>query len=162
MVSVVSSSPTGPTGGNFIFTTHKQSLGQGNIFAPVCHSVHRGEYLGRYTPQDQVHPQTRYTPGPGTPFPPRPGTPTWTREIQATSRWYTSYWNAFLFLIQLDAYFVQKCQKRQICVIYENLDSLSQFTGLVGFQQPSLTCNGLWGHLLTGSETRESWAATQV
>ena len=25
-----------------IFTTHKRSLGQGNIFAPVCHSVHRG------------------------------------------------------------------------------------------------------------------------
>ena len=25
-----------------IFTTRKRSLGQGNIFAPVCHSVHRG------------------------------------------------------------------------------------------------------------------------
>ena len=39
------------------------------IFSEVCvkNSVHRGEYLGRYPP-DQVHP-----PGPGTP--PRPGTP---------------------------------------------------------------------------------------
>ena len=25
-----------------IFTARKRSLGQGNIFAPVCHSVHRG------------------------------------------------------------------------------------------------------------------------
>ena len=30
-------------------------FGQGNIFAPVCHSVHRGEYQGRY-------PVGRYTP----------------------------------------------------------------------------------------------------
>ena len=37
-------------------TARKRSLGQGNIFAPVCHSVHRGrgEYTGRYPPQ-QVH-----------------------------------------------------------------------------------------------------------
>ena len=26
----------------FIFTARKRSLGQGNIFTPVCHSVHRG------------------------------------------------------------------------------------------------------------------------
>ena len=26
-----------------LIKTHKQSLGQGNIFTPVCHSVHRGE-----------------------------------------------------------------------------------------------------------------------
>ena len=24
-----------------IFTTHKRSLGQGNVFTPVCHCVHR-------------------------------------------------------------------------------------------------------------------------
>ena len=45
----------------FIFTAHKRSLWQGNIFAPVCHSVHRGGYLGRYTP-------SRYTPWVGTPL----------------------------------------------------------------------------------------------
>ena len=28
-----------------IFTARKRSLGQGNIFAPVCHSVHRGSAL---------------------------------------------------------------------------------------------------------------------
>ena len=26
----------------YFFTAHKRSLGQGNIFAPVCHSVHGG------------------------------------------------------------------------------------------------------------------------
>ena len=52
-------------------TASKRSLGQGNIFTPVCHSVHRGEYLDRYLP-GQVQP-----PGPGTP--PRPGTPPQTR-----------------------------------------------------------------------------------
>ena len=29
--------------GGHLFTTRKQSLGQGNIFAPVCHSVHGGD-----------------------------------------------------------------------------------------------------------------------
>ena len=28
--------------GHIIFTARKRSLGQGNIFTPVCHSVHRG------------------------------------------------------------------------------------------------------------------------
>ena len=72
----------------------------------------------RYTPQDQVHPQpgtpldqvhpwTRYTPplGPGTP----PGTRTTPQssacwEKRATSGRYASYWNAFLF--KLDLYFL--------------------------------------------------------
>ena len=49
-----------------IFTARKRSLGQGNIFAPVCHSVHRGICLSafwdttpprsRYLPRDQVPP----------------------------------------------------------------------------------------------------------
>ena len=71
------------------FYRPKRSFGQGNIFTPVCHSVHRGgrEYLTRYPPpprdqvhppRDQVHPPgTRYTP-PGTRYtPPGPGTPPW-------------------------------------------------------------------------------------
>ena len=32
---------------NDIFTARKRSLGQGNIFTPVCHSVHRGGVRGR-------------------------------------------------------------------------------------------------------------------
>ena len=50
----------------WFFTALKRSLGQGNIFAPVCHSVHRGEYLTpsgtRYNPQDQVHPPDQVPP----------------------------------------------------------------------------------------------------
>ena len=69
------------------FYRPKRSFGQGNIFTPVCHSVHRGGYLTRYTPRDQVHPpRTRYPPDqvhpprpgthpPGPGRPPRPGTP---------------------------------------------------------------------------------------
>ena len=127
-----------------IITARKQSLGQGNIFRPVCHSVHRGGVPGQVLPPRPGTPpqagthtiRTRYIPlgryppdqvppGPGTPrtrYPPdqvhplRPGTPPdqvhpqtrfpqdqvhpqssacW--EIQATSRWHVSYWNAFLF-----------------------------------------------------------------
>ena len=46
-----------------VFTARKRSLGQGNIFAPVCHSVHRGggEYLGRY-PSGRYNPQAGTTP----------------------------------------------------------------------------------------------------
>ena len=80
-----------------IFTARKRSLGQGNIFTPVCHSVHRVGGVpdqvhppGADTPPDQVHPpgadipQSRHPPGPGTPprtryippgaDPPGPGT----------------------------------------------------------------------------------------
>ena len=108
-----------------IFTARKRSLGQGNIFAPVCHSVHRGvpdTPLGadtpwdqvhppgadtprtrytpqtRYIPQDQVHPQSRHPPEPG--IPPQEQTPPWCRacwEIRSICGWYTSYWNAILY-----------------------------------------------------------------
>ena len=70
-----------------IITTRKQSLGQGNIFAPVCHSVHRGGEIpdppgSRHPPWEQNPPVTRYTPGEQTPpldqvHPLGPGTPPW-------------------------------------------------------------------------------------
>ena len=63
-----------------MFLPPATKLGRGYIFTGVCDSVHGGEYLGRYTPRDQVHPldqvppRTTYTPwdqvhplGPGTP-----------------------------------------------------------------------------------------------
>ena len=55
--------------GNFpkIFTTRKRSLGQGNIFAPVCHSVHRGSTWAGTHPQAGIPPLGRYTPWAGTP-----------------------------------------------------------------------------------------------
>ena len=82
-----------------IFTARKRSLGQGNIFAPVCHSVHSGGGVPRQVPPGQgtppgpgtpprarYTPQTRYTPG---------SSAYW--EIRATSGRYASYWNAFLY-----------------------------------------------------------------
>ena len=50
-----------------LVTARKRSLGQGNIFEPVCHSVYRWEYLGKYTPW-QVPPPlpSRYIPRAGT------------------------------------------------------------------------------------------------
>ena len=77
-----------------IFTARKRSLGQGNIFAPVCHSVHRGYASvhagippppepgtppGPGTPQDHAPPWDHAPPGtmhtPPDQAPPRPGTP---------------------------------------------------------------------------------------
>ena len=65
-----------------LVTTHKRSLGQGNIFAPVCHSVHREGSASVHAGTRQVHhppgtrqapPRTRhYPPGPGR-HPPGPG-----------------------------------------------------------------------------------------
>ena len=63
-----------------LITTRKRSLGQGNIFAPVCHSVHKGGVCpiacwDSPPDQRQVHPrdQRQVPPRPeaGTP-PPRP------------------------------------------------------------------------------------------
>ena len=101
-----------------IFTTHKRSLGQGNIFAPVYHSVHRGDTWAG-TPW-QVHPPgqvppARYTPSRYTPWQVHPhqvhphqvhpqvhplaGTPSAVHAgIWSTSGRYTSYWNALLLL----------------------------------------------------------------
>ena len=44
-----------------VFTARKRSLGQGNIFAPVCHSVHRGGGTWAGTPRAGT-PPGRYTP----------------------------------------------------------------------------------------------------
>ena len=44
-----------------VITTRKRSLGQGNIFAPVCHSVHRGRVPGQVPPR-QVHPPGQVPP----------------------------------------------------------------------------------------------------
>ena len=57
----------------------KRSLGQGNIFAPVCHSVHRGRVPGQVhptagTPPGQVHPRAGAPPGQ---VHPQAGTPHW-------------------------------------------------------------------------------------
>ena len=66
----------------FSFYRPQTKLGQGNIFTPVCHSVHKGEA------SDSVHA--------GIPPPLPPGSRAcW--EIRSTSGRYASYWNAILF-----------------------------------------------------------------
>ena len=47
-----------------IFTAHKRSLGQGNVFTPVSHSVHggRGVHPQADTPR-QTNPLGRHPPG---------------------------------------------------------------------------------------------------
>ena len=84
-----------------IFTARKRSLGQGNIFAPVCHSVYGGGSTWVGTPQAGIPPwagtppRQVHLPWPGTP--PWSGTPPATHAgIRSTSGRYTSYWNAFL------------------------------------------------------------------
>ena len=55
-----------------IITARKRSLGQGNIFASVCHSVHRGSasvHAGIHPPPPPRRPPTQGDPPPG----PHPG-----------------------------------------------------------------------------------------
>ena len=110
----------GHSGQNFCYQP-QWSCGQGNIFTPVCHSVHRGSasvHAGIPPPQIRHHhppqirhhhpPQTRQTPPP-TPqtrqTPPQPGRhppgpgrhpPEADSSIRSTSGRYAPYWNAFL------------------------------------------------------------------
>ena len=53
-----------------------RNCGQGNIFTPICHSVHRG--VSGEPPRDQGEP-----PGPGRP-PQDQGEPPWTKENHPT------------------------------------------------------------------------------
>ena len=112
----------------------KQSLGQGNIFAPVCHSVHRLEYLGRYTPrvctspragtppegtppgQVQRPPPGRYTPLVGLECIPPP--PRRTAGIRSTSGRYASYWNAYLFKIAAKKQKMHKYNSRSLVLMH--------------------------------------------
>ena len=85
----------------FLFNDYywpQRSCGQGNIFTPVCHSVHGG---GVGLPECMLgyHPpglDTTTPPGPDTP--PREETPPRAdSSIRSASGRYASFWNAFLF-----------------------------------------------------------------
>ena len=109
------------------FYRPQRSCGQGNIFTPVCHSVHGGRGSASMhagipplppSPGADTPPWSRQPPGADTPLgadttppradppgqtPPRTDTPQ-TRppqeadsSIRSMSGQYTSYWNAFLF-----------------------------------------------------------------
>ena len=66
-----------------LVTARKRSVGQGNIFAPVCHSVHRGVCLSAYwdsrppgaDPPRVGTPQEQTPPPPGADTPLRTDTP---------------------------------------------------------------------------------------
>ena len=71
----------------YVYYRPQRSCGQGNIFTPVCHSVHRGGGGGipqgtEADPPDQAHPppRTRHHPPDQTHHPPGPGTPPRTRH----------------------------------------------------------------------------------
>ena len=52
----------------------------------------------------------------------------------------------FIFLRHLDAKFVQKCQKCQICVIYKNLDWSLWGVSHLG-RAKLVNCNQILGHV---------------
>ena len=74
-----------------IITARKRSLEQGNVFTPVCHSVHKG---GGWLPSMHYrsHDQGVCIQGVGQTPPPCMGY----CRIRSTSGRYASYWNAFL------------------------------------------------------------------
>ena len=75
-------------------------LPQGNVFTPVCHSVHRGVSVsgpgGLLHPPGQTPPRAE-NPWADTPCAVHAG-------IRLTSDRYASYWNAFLLLLILAKY----------------------------------------------------------
>ena len=79
----------------FIITARKRSLGQGIVFTPVCHSVHRGRVSLTENPWIETSPGQR---------PPGQRPPGQRPPRAVKSGWYSSYWNAFL----LDAFFVSQ------------------------------------------------------
>ena len=74
-----------------IITARKQSLRQGNMFTPVCHSVHRGEVPG---PGEVSGPGGCLVPGGSGPG---GGCLVETPLDGYCCGRYASYWNAFLF-----------------------------------------------------------------
>ena len=114
--------PSNPQKGSLDYRPQR-SCGQGNIFTPVCHSVHRGgmseaappgpDTPRAGTPQQVHHHLPDQTPRAGTPpggpdTPPQDQTPPgryttspplWEADasIRSMSSRYASYWNAFLF-----------------------------------------------------------------
>ena len=102
------------------FTARKRSLGQGNIFTLVCHSVHRGGSASVHAGIPTLPPGSRHPPGSRPPSgsrpPPLGADPPRSRhpppgsrpplcsacwEIRAISWRYASYWNAILFYMCL-------------------------------------------------------------
>ena len=81
----------------------QRSCGQGDIFRPVCHSVHRGGLLPGGSPVGRTPPPAGRTPPPAgrTPLPGSRHPPPRDADcsIRSTNGRHASYWNAFLFLV---------------------------------------------------------------
>ena len=118
----------------------KRSFGQGNIFTPVCHSVHRGGRVllasppppGMETPLEQTParmenpPQMEEPPPDGEPprmeepprieEPPPDGEPPPEADsgIRSAIGRYASYWNAFLFQLNFRTFI--RCKVRINCI----------------------------------------------
>ena len=94
------------------FCRPQTKFGQGNIFTPVCHSVHRGVCLkgGSATRggcMQRVCLQGGLPPGEGLG---RPPSPIGYYEIRSMIGRYASYWNAFL----LANFFTKRCKNAKI------------------------------------------------
>ena len=118
-----------------IFTARKRSLGQGNIFAPVCHSVHRGRGVPGQVPPGQVH------------------TPTMHAGIRSTSGRYASYWNAFLFHFKFSVSF-NKMRKGHTINMHFHTELLESYHKLTFVNYLSIT---LLQILLSGPDS--SWCS---
>ena len=85
-------------------TARKRSLGQGNVFTPVCDSVHRGVCIpicnGADTPQADTTPCPDRHSWPDTTSLPR-HTPSHPRILRDTVNKRASYWNAYLLKVHL-------------------------------------------------------------
>ena len=81
----------------FIFTARKRSLGQDNVFTPVCHSVHRGcLHPGGSAYRGDLHPGASCIwEGWTDPRPPSDAMGYGQQCIR-----YASYWNALFFILR--------------------------------------------------------------
>ena len=81
---------------SMIITARKKSLGQGNVFAPVCHTVDRGSLpLGGCLPPEGSGSRWSAS-GRGLD---RPLPPAEQHGPRSTSGRYASHWDAFLSLV---------------------------------------------------------------
>ena len=98
-------------------TAHKRSLGQGNVFTPVCDSVHRGGvsaplHAGIHLAIDRPAPgRHTHTHPPWADIPSLGRSPFGYYRIWTTSGRYTSYWNAYFFGLNLSRSLLYKTVK---------------------------------------------------
>ena len=154
---------------NALYYRSQRSCGQGNIFTPVCHSVHRGglpQCMLGYTPPEQTPPQTRppgsrHPPGSRPPWadtpPPRSRHPS-PREadssIRSTSGRYASYWNAFLsFLFRV----TWRTSKVCLSTTHQRYSVSMTMRTLRLHRTRRLTCSGVYYCFSRSRHLAEEW-----